>query len=237
MPGKAGSVTRGPRQYALKSALWNVRDLRYYMFQEYKGPGELWLDKVKHIYSLQEFFNMLHHEFSKIGILHAAFISQKPLNGNFLSPGGAHKIQKGQKSYPGLYKCRFHGQHFLKEIKLKAGGRLLKMKLCVDRCLWETSKKKEIGSGYLGCTWEKQDSNKLRHERNCTVPEIGGKLLQPNSGRVRMQPRQRLAPRARALGFRTPSLTSSLWDPLFSLTRERLFPRIHVFFHTWFPIV
>lgn len=51
---------------------------------------------------------------------------------NLLFHGRAHKIEKGQKICPRRQKCRFHDQRFLKEIKLKAGGRLLKMKLCVD---------------------------------------------------------------------------------------------------------
>lgn len=36
------------------------------------------------------------------------------------------------KSHPRPEKYRFHGQSFRTEIKLKTGGRLLKMKLCVD---------------------------------------------------------------------------------------------------------
>jgi hypothetical protein len=36
------------------------------------------------------------------------------------------------KSHPRPEKYRFRGQSFLTKIKLKTGGRLLKMKLCVD---------------------------------------------------------------------------------------------------------
>lgn len=36
------------------------------------------------------------------------------------------------ESHPRPEKYWFHGQSFLKEIKLKTGGRLLKMKLCID---------------------------------------------------------------------------------------------------------
>lgn len=60
-----------------------------------KGTWRTLGERVQHFSSLQEFFNVLHHEFSKIGILHAAFISQMPLNGNLLSHGGTHKIEKG----------------------------------------------------------------------------------------------------------------------------------------------
>lgn len=107
------------------------RDWGYSMLT---GIGRIWgpcLDKVKHIYLLRGFLNMLRHEHLSRNIAGSLYFPNAFDHEN-LSHGGAHKIERGQKNRPGLEKCRFHGQRFLKEIKLKAGGRLLKMKLCVD---------------------------------------------------------------------------------------------------------
>lgn len=83
---------------------------------------------------------------------------------------------------------------------------------------------------YLGCTWEKPDSNKFRHKRNCSAPGIQDKLQWPNSGRTRRQHQKQLEPRAQAPS-RLSSLASSLFEVLYTLSPSQAFST-HTYFFT-----